>query len=287
MLPADVHARFRRLQGEEVLYICATDEHGTPAEVARRGGRASRRGATARSSGRSRRPSANSSGCRGTTSAAARQPQNRELTQHFGRPARRERLHRGARDRADLLVDRRALPPRPLCRGHVPALRVRPRAATSARTATRLLDPTELINPRSAICRERRPRAAAHQAPLPLADRKLAPSVRRWIDTKDDWPLLARSIAYKWLDEGLEDRSITRDLSWGVPVEPPGLREQGVLRLVRRAHRVSSARHTEWADLDRGARLAQLVVRRRRRRLHAVHGEGQRRRSTRCSSRAL
>src|SRR5262249_30571342 len=34
MLPADVHARFRRMQGAEVLFICATDEHGTPAELA-------------------------------------------------------------------------------------------------------------------------------------------------------------------------------------------------------------------------------------------------------------
>jgi len=34
MLPADVHARFRRQQGHEVLFICATDEHGTPAELA-------------------------------------------------------------------------------------------------------------------------------------------------------------------------------------------------------------------------------------------------------------
>src|SRR3954469_13285235 len=33
MLPADIHARFRRLQGHEVLFICATDEHGTPAEL--------------------------------------------------------------------------------------------------------------------------------------------------------------------------------------------------------------------------------------------------------------
>ena len=35
MLPADVHARFRRMQGHEVLFICATDEHGTPAELRR------------------------------------------------------------------------------------------------------------------------------------------------------------------------------------------------------------------------------------------------------------
>ena len=32
------------------------------------------------------------------------------------------------------------------------------------------------------------------------------------------WPPLATSIALKWLDEGLRDRSITRDLKWGIPV---------------------------------------------------------------------
>ena len=36
MLPADVHARFRRMQGHDVLFICATDEHGTPTELAAR-----------------------------------------------------------------------------------------------------------------------------------------------------------------------------------------------------------------------------------------------------------
>ncbi len=30
MLPADVFARFHRATGAEVLFICATDEHGTP-----------------------------------------------------------------------------------------------------------------------------------------------------------------------------------------------------------------------------------------------------------------
>ena len=34
MLPGDVYARFQRSRGHEVLYICATDEHGTPAEIA-------------------------------------------------------------------------------------------------------------------------------------------------------------------------------------------------------------------------------------------------------------
>ena len=33
-LPADLFARFNRAQGHEVMFICATDEHGTPAELA-------------------------------------------------------------------------------------------------------------------------------------------------------------------------------------------------------------------------------------------------------------
>ena len=34
LLPSDVYARFMRMQGEDVLYICGTDEHGTASEVA-------------------------------------------------------------------------------------------------------------------------------------------------------------------------------------------------------------------------------------------------------------
>src|SRR5262249_52821091 len=33
LLPADVHARFRRQTGADVLFICGTDEHGTPTEL--------------------------------------------------------------------------------------------------------------------------------------------------------------------------------------------------------------------------------------------------------------
>ena len=33
-LPSDLYARYLRQRGQEVLLICATDEHGTPAELA-------------------------------------------------------------------------------------------------------------------------------------------------------------------------------------------------------------------------------------------------------------
>ena len=37
-LPADLYARYLRGRGHEVLFLCATDEHGTPAELAAAGG---------------------------------------------------------------------------------------------------------------------------------------------------------------------------------------------------------------------------------------------------------
>jgi methionyl-tRNA synthetase len=57
---------------------------------------------------------------------------------------------------------------------------------------------------------------------------KLQDDVRAFVDArKTDWPNLTTSIAYKWLDEGLIDRSITRDLSWGVPVTRNGAPRPG------------------------------------------------------------
>jgi len=32
-LPADIFVRYLRLKGEDVIYICGTDEHGTPISI--------------------------------------------------------------------------------------------------------------------------------------------------------------------------------------------------------------------------------------------------------------
>ena len=50
-LPADLYARYLRARGHEVMFICATDEHGTPAELAaaKTGSSAGNKGALASS----------------------------------------------------------------------------------------------------------------------------------------------------------------------------------------------------------------------------------------------
>ncbi|MEL6434147.1 MAG: methionine--tRNA ligase, partial [Pseudomonadota bacterium] len=85
---------------------------------------------------------------------------------------------------------------------------------------TRQLEPTELINPRSAISgsTDLEIRETKH---LYLKQSQMRAQLSAWIDSKKNWPILTTSIAKKWLNDGdgLQDRGITRDLDWGIPVK--------------------------------------------------------------------
>jgi len=88
---------------------------------------------------------------------------------------------------------------------------------------TKQLDPTDLIEPRSAISgsTDLEVRETRH---LYLRQSVMRGALNDWIDTKADWPVLTTSIARKWLNDGdgLQDRGITRDLDWGIPVQFEG-----------------------------------------------------------------
>ena len=73
LLPADIHARFRRQTGHEVLFLCGTDEHGTPVELAAQAA-ACRSPTIAPASMRSRPTSTVASASRSITSRERRAP---------------------------------------------------------------------------------------------------------------------------------------------------------------------------------------------------------------------
>lgn len=216
MLPADVHARFRRLQGHEVLFICATDEHGTPAELA-----AVEAGIDVRTYCDEQHDIQARAGAGFNLSfdwfGRSSSRQNRALTQHF---AHRLEAHNLLEERVSKQVysidDKRFLPDR-YVEGTCPKCGFEDARGDQCDNCGSLLDPTELINPRSKISGSTNieVRDTAH---LFLRQPLMEDKIRAWVDKANDWPHLARSIAYKWLDEGLQDRAITRDLSWGVPV---------------------------------------------------------------------
>ena len=216
MLPADVFARFQRALGRETLYICATDEHGTPTELA-----AAAAGQDPSTFCAEQHRIQHDLGRRFGLSwdhfGRSSSPQNHRLTQRFAQSLweagfLEERVTQQVFSNADnrFLPDRYVIGTCPHC-GYDAA------RGDQCENCTRVLDPADLINPRSAVSgsTDIEIRGSKH---LFLRQSLFSDKLRAWIGSKSEWPLLVTSIALKWLDEGLQDRGITRDLEWGVPV---------------------------------------------------------------------
>ncbi|MGW2598238.1 methionine--tRNA ligase [Streptomyces klenkii] len=217
MLPADVYARYLRQTGRETLYICATDEHGTPAELGAKELGLPVAEFCAKQHD-AQKAIYDGFGLSFDHFGRSSSPENREITQHFARQLQKNGFieERSIRQ-VYSLADGRFLPDRYIV-GTCPHCGYDKARGDQCENCTRVLDPTDLIDARSAISgsSELEVRETKH---LFLLQSKLQGEVEAWIDEHGkDWPVLASSIARKWLTEGLNDRAITRDLDWGVPV---------------------------------------------------------------------
>lgn len=253
-LPADLFARYMRGRGHEVMFICATDEHGTPAELA---------------AAKAGKPVAEY--CAEMHEVQAEIAHGFRLSfDHFGRSSS-QRNHAltqhfaGALDAAGLIAeisekqvfsidDNRFLPDRYIT-GTCPNCGNTSARGDQCEECTKQLDPTDLINPRSSISGSTNleVRETKH---LYLRQRSLRDKLEAWIDSKKDWPILTTSIAKKWLNDGdgLQDRGITRDLHWGIPVKKgdqpwPGM-EGKVFYVWFDAPIEYIAGTAEWADAN-------------------------------------
>ncbi|MEL6258622.1 MAG: methionine--tRNA ligase, partial [Pseudomonadota bacterium] len=219
MLPADVFARFQRLCGHEVLYICATDEHGTPAELA-----AQKAGVDVRAYCDEQHQIQRDAGEGFALSydwfGRSSSPENAALTQAFAHALEAEGLLEERVSKQVYAVDDGRFLPDRYVEGVCPHCDFERARGDQCDNCGRLLDPIDLKNPYSAVTGSRNIeiRDTRH---LFLLQSKMQEDIRSWVKAAKDWPSLARSIALKWLDEGLQDRAITRDLSWGVPVTRP------------------------------------------------------------------
>ena len=219
MLPADVFARFQRLRGAEVLYICATDEHGTPAELAAQAAGISVK-AYCNEQHDIQRAAGEGFGLSYDFFGRSSSPENAALTQHFAHALEANGLiEERSSKQVYSVADGRFLPDR-YVEGTCPHCGFERARGDQCDNCGRLLDPVDLKDPYSAVSgsKEIEIRDTKH---LFLKQSDMQEEIRAWVEAATDWPQLAKSIALKWLDEGLRDRAITRDLSWGVPVTLP------------------------------------------------------------------
>jgi len=256
-LPADLYARYLRARGHEVLFLCATDEHGTPAELA---------------AAKAGKPVAEycaemhdvqaeiAKGFRLSFDHFGRSssPQNHALTQAFaGRLNEMGLIREVVEEQVYSHADGRFLPDRYI-EGTCPNCGFESARGDQCDNCTKQLDPTDLINPRSAIsgATDLEVRETKH---LYLRQSELKGDIADWIGSKTDWPILTTSIAKKWLTDGdgLQDRGITRDLDWGIPVKNgtedwPGM-EGKVFYVWFDAPIEYIACAQEWVDAGNGA----------------------------------
>ena len=247
MLPADVYARYLRQKGEEVLFVCGTDEHGTPAELA-----AANKNIDVKEFCDQMYDTQldiyNALDLSFDHFGRTSSPQNKELTQYFANKLYDNGyVYEKSIKQFYSHTDGRFLPDRYI-EGICPNCAYDNARGDQCENCTKMIDPEDLISPRSAISGDTdlELRESKH---LFISLTSIAEDVRTWVDTKDDWSILVKSIAHKWLNEGLQDRCITRDLDWGIPVDRAGF-EDKVYYVWFDAPIGYIAISKEWSDLD-------------------------------------
>ncbi len=222
VLSADVFSRYCRLKGYETLYVCGTDEYGTATET-----RAQEEGKTPREL------------CDfyhaihsdiyqwfgiafdhfGRTST----PQQTEITQGIFLDLQKnghikehtlEQLYCASCGR--FLADRYVLGTCPSC-GYDGA------RGDQCEHCGRLLDPTDLKNPRCSTCEATPEIRETRHLYIDLPG--ILPEYEAWMrdaSVKGQWAKNALQMTHAWIRDGLQERAITRDLKWGIPVPREG-----------------------------------------------------------------
>ncbi|GAO19489.1 uncharacterized protein UV8b_00414 [Ustilaginoidea virens] len=226
VLSADVYSRFSKLRDRPTLYICGTDEYGTATET-----KALETGQTPQQL------------------CDEFHQKHKEVYEwfeigfdYFGRTTTRKQTEI-VQDIFLKLHDNGFLEERtttqPYCEKHGSYLADRfvegtcPRCGYDDARGDQcdkcggLLDPFELVNPRCKIDGAQPvPRDTKH---IFLKLDKLQPDIEKWFEGAHKtfgWPQNGVAITKAWLAKGLEGRSITRDLKWGVPIPLPGYEEK-------------------------------------------------------------
>jgi methionyl-tRNA synthetase len=219
-IPADIHARVQRLRGEEVLFICGSDEHGVPITL-----RARKEGVTSQDVvdryhkiiGDSFRDLGISFDIYSRTSNQT----HKDLSQAFFKNLYDKGAFKEIRSEqyydeqaGQFLADRYIV-------GTCPSCKNEGAYGDQCEKCGSTLSPTELLHPKSALSGTVPVMRETINWYLPL-DEIQGSFLNEWIGGKSGWKSNVLGQCKSWLNEGLRPRAMTRDLEWGVPVPLDG-----------------------------------------------------------------
>ena len=220
-VPADIYARYLRLKGEEVLFICGSDEHGVAISM-----KAKKDGITPKEVidkyhniiDKAFNDFGISFDYYGRTSSKV----HHETAQEFFKAIHEkdgfetqttDQLYDAKEDQ--FLADRYVVGTCPKC--HNPEA-----YGDQCESCGSSLNASDLIDPKSAISGETPSLKTTTHWYLPLD--RYETFLHSWIleGHQKDWKPNVLGQVKSWLDDGLKPRAVTRDLSWGIPVPVEG-----------------------------------------------------------------
>ncbi len=217
-LPADLYTRFQRLNGQDIIHICGSDEHGVPITIA-----AEKEGVTPQEIV-DRYHFANKEVFErfgiafdyyGRTSSETHKKTSQDIflklyEQGIFTKRKQEQLYD---EEANMFLPDRYV------KGTCPSCSHPEAYGDQCEKCGSSLSPTDLIDPVSAITGNKPVIKETEHWFIPLGD--FQPWLETWIESRDNWKANVIGQCKSWLDAGLGDRAVTRDLSWGVPVPLP------------------------------------------------------------------
>ena len=215
-LPADIFVRYLRLKKKDVVYICGSDEHGAAITI-----KAKKEGTTPQAIidkyHNQIKQSFEDFGIAFDIYHRTSSPIHHDLSQEFflNLYEKDEFIEKFSEqyydeDYQQFLADRYIVGTCPNCHNENAYGDQCEKCGTS-------LNPTDLINPISTLSGKSPVLKATKHWYLPLD--KYQPWLEQWIDTKEsDWKVNVFGQCKSWLKSGLQPRSMTRDLDWGIDV---------------------------------------------------------------------
>ena len=214
-LTADFFVRYHRLKGEDVLFICGSDEHGVPITIA-----AEKEGVSPQDivdryhewNKETFKKMGISFDYYGRTSSKVHHETSQEIfTELYKKGFFKVKSEELFYDEATQMF----LPDR-YVKGECPNCGYGEAYGDQCEKCGNSLNPTELINPVSSLSGETPVRKETQHWYMPLGE--MQEKLASWIKTREDWKPNVMGQIKSWLQDGLNDRAATRDLNWGVPV---------------------------------------------------------------------
>jgi methionyl-tRNA synthetase len=219
-LPADTYVRYLRLKGEDVAFVCGSDEHGVAITIG-----AKKEGVTPRvfvdKYHNLMKKAFEDFGIAFDIYARTSNPVHYEMSQEFFKTIYEKDLF--IEETSDqyydeqegiFLADRYIVGTCPNC-GHTNAY------GDQCEKCGTSLSPKQLINPRSTVSGKTPVLKPTKHWYFPLD--KFEAWLKEWLieGHQHDWKTNVYGQCKSWIDQGLLPRSITRDLDWGIPVPLP------------------------------------------------------------------